>query len=121
MTNETIPEPGPARDRLAAKVVGWEVRVPIRGRGGLAFDLTFGYRYPSTENADALAALEAWRLKDEGRRSWQLASPDPDHGRWTVALWWLTDDEFPVSAESTDQPTLPSAATAALLATGEGT
>lgn len=73
----------------------------------------------ASDLAAAVERLEVWRALDEGRRSWQAASPDPDHGRWTVVLWWLTDDDYPVSSESPDQPTLLAAVEAALRAAGE--
>ena len=117
MTNEKIPEPGPARDRMVAEVVGWTWH---EDEGfGWCFDAVGAMRHPSEYDADALAVLEAWRLADPSRRSYAIDSPDrsPDDREdcpdFTVVLY--------PGAHTASAPTLPAAATAALLATREGT
>ena len=119
MTNEAIPEPGPARDRMVAEVVGWTWH---EDEGfGWCFDAVGAMRHPSEYDADALAVLEAWRAEHPWR-FWEIGSPlvsDPDCRTWNVVLYQSVESDE--GAWSGEGPTLPAAATAALLATGEGT
>lgn len=106
MTDTTkIPEPGPARDRLVAEVVGWEWDAEAEW----CWD-RFLVRNPSDNDADALAALEAWMARDE-RHFYDIARSSSE---WRVILYRLGERG---AFKAASAPTLPAAVTAALLAT----
>ena len=115
MTDATIPPCGPERDRLVAEAVGWEWAVRWEDAWDAEADKS---RYPSTSDADALAALEAWRLV--GCRGVVIQSPvdlrdDDGYGpycaEWEVTLDYRGGSLVTVSVA----PTLADAATAALV------
>jgi len=62
MSETSLPPCGPERDRLVAQAVGWEWPATV----AIGLEAT-RLRYPSTIDADALAALEAWKAEDIGR------------------------------------------------------
>lgn len=107
MTNDALPEPGPARDRMVAEVVGWkwdrlcQVAYTKDGDAGLS---------PSLRSADALAALLAWKARVKGTVTIIFDSmPDTTYVR-------LEDPRGAILADANDD-TLPAAATTALLQT----
>lgn len=136
MTDTTeIPEPGPARDQLVAEVVGW-VEVPD-GMGGTlwvnAADKPTGYYTPNSMgragnpfrpfevSADALAALEAWRVGKAGRY-YLIESPDWPESRGVDAECFAAVlGEGGSCVARHYAPTLRAAATAALIATRRDT
>ena len=64
MTDNAIPPCGPLRDRLVAEAVGWEWMKHVN----IAWDAeTADTRRPSTCDADALAALKAWKFRGTAR------------------------------------------------------
>ena len=109
MTDATIPPCGPERDRLVAEAVGWK----HHDREWPWNPVTLQYFSPSQSDADALAALEAWRLGN-GICSYAVASPDPDDPGFRVCMWYSTDGKSVAGCEGT-APTLRDAATAALV------
>lgn len=112
MTDTAIPPCGPERDRLVAQAMGWG----WCGNGEDGWCYTSAMRKvlrPSTCDADALAALEAWRLGN-GICSYAVASPDPDDPGFRVCMWYSTDGKSVAGCEGT-APTLRDAATAALV------
>lgn len=106
-----IPECGPARDRLVAEVVGWVFDEAT----DICWD-KFLMRSPSTTPADALAALEAWNAAG-ATRGYRIDRYGGEKPRYRVQLYPLPTMSGSVCTEA---PILPAAATAALLATGEG-
>ena len=132
MSDSTIPPCGPERDRLVAEAVGW--KEVSDGLGGTlwvdAANKPTGYYSPnamgkagrpfrpSQSDADALAALEAWRLV--GCRGVVIQSPvdlrdDDGYGPY-CAEWEVTLDYWGGSLVTVSvAPTLADAATAALV------
>ena len=123
MTNKKIPEPGPARDRMVAEVVfGWADAVvsgtDVVGTNPMTGEMDLFPRASRTVEA-ALAALEAWRVAVDGRK-YVIDSPGSGSNDdvFGVTLYGPID----MNGEDGCGPTLPAAATAALLQTrGEGT
>lgn len=127
MTNLEIPPCGPERDRLVAEAVGWDE--VSDGLGGTlwvdAANKPTGYYSPnamgkagrpfrpSQSDADALAALEAWRTGN-GICSYAVASPDPVDPGFRACLWYSADGQSVADCEAS-APTLRDAATAALV------
>lgn len=104
MPDAPLPPCGPKRDRLAAHAVGWERPVPF----ALWPELT-RERYPSTNDADALALLEAWvEAGEPGSRKYRIERGVDGHFSvypWPVGFEWA----------ACHGPTLGDAATAAVI------
>ena len=119
MTNLEIPPCGPERDRLVAEAVGW--KEVSDGLGGTlwvdAANKPTGYYSPnamgkagrpfrpSQSDADALAALKAWKEQEIGRH----VTVDIGH---CVHVCLYEPDRFSAFGQA---PTLRGAATAALV------
>ena len=101
MTDVEFPPPGPARDRLVSEMLGW------KWHGVLCWDGP-KIRCPSLIDADALAALEAWR-QGGPLRNYRILSPMGLTLDWSVTLF--VHDAL---AAEWDAPTLCDAASAAL-------
>ena len=107
-TDPPMPPCGPERDRLVAEAVGWSIPHPL-----IVVDGEQSMRAPSTSDADALAALEAWRTGN-GICSYAVASPDPVDPGFRACLWYSADGQSVADCEAS-APTLRDAATAALV------
>ena len=109
MTNLEIPPCGPERDRLVAEAVGWEF-FTLGGKSWCSIGVTGRAMLPSQSDADALAALEAWRTVPDTIRSYVLSTPNIIEPEWRLSLGTDFDEWTRASA-----PTLCDAATAALV------
>ena len=117
MSETSLPPCGPARDRLVAELLGWTavgMERDHRHTECVDFGVAPGdsHRKPipsySTSDADALAALKAWKAKTQGSVNIILDSA-PD-----AAFVALEDFEGDVLLYA-NRPTLADAATAALV------
>lgn len=104
MTNLEIPPCGPERDRLVAEAVGWEF-FTLGGKSWCSIGVTGRAMLPSQSDADALAALKAWKEQEIGRH----VTVDIGH---CVHVCLYEPDRFSAFGQA---PTLAGAATAALV------
>ena len=122
MSETSLPPCGPERDRLVAQAVGWAYpeqhrkvvvsdRVwPDTGEAQWHYEgddkpIALEWRCPSSSDADALAALEAWKEQEIGRH----VTVDIGH---CVHVCLYEPDRFSAFGQA---PTLAGAATAALV------
>ena len=99
MTDNVIPPCGPERDRLVAEAVGWT---------WVEYADAIVVRCPSSSDADALAALEAWCAAMEWTRGFA-------HHRWGRKMHSVGLYSSGLLVSQAIEATLADAATAALV------